>query len=98
MLDDMAMPHVPARQVELRLDPSDLARVGDDDVLVACFPALEEIEKRKAKFPDLTAVNEIWIVETMSYETDSYLRFEHYENGALVGSLDFQGSELFRQE
>ena len=58
---------------------------------------LDEIEKRKATFPDLTAVNEIWIVETMLYETDSYLRFEHYQNGALVGSLDFHGRELFRE-
>jgi hypothetical protein len=56
---------------------------------------LDEIDKRKATFPDLASVHEIWIVETNYYETDSYLRFEHYENGTLVKSLDFQGAELF---
>ncbi|MFY9530766.1 MAG: hypothetical protein WBC04_09765 [Candidatus Acidiferrales bacterium] len=58
---------------------------------------LDEIEKRKATFPDLAAVNEIWIVETILYETDSSLRFEHYENGALVKSFDFQGTQLFEE-
>ena len=56
---------------------------------------LHEIAKRKATFPDLAKVHEIWIVETMFYETDSYLRFECYENGTLVRSLDFLGAELW---
>jgi hypothetical protein len=57
---------------------------------------LDEIEKRKGTIPDLAAVNEIWIVETMLYRPDSYLRLEHYENRTLIGSLDFRGGELFR--
>jgi hypothetical protein len=57
---------------------------------------LDEIENRKGTIPDLAAVYEIWIAETMLYRSDSYLRFEHCENGTLVGSLDFQGGELFR--
>jgi hypothetical protein len=56
---------------------------------------LDEIDNRKSMFPDLAAVNEIWIVETMFYDTDSHLRFEHYENGTLVGSLDFLEREIF---
>ena len=56
---------------------------------------LDEVEKRKATFPDLAAVNGTWIVEAMFYETHSSLRFEHYENGALVKSFDFQGTQLF---
>ena len=59
------------------------------------YPKLmvDELESRKAQFPDLDCV-EIWIVETMSYEKDSYLRFERYENGTLTRSLDFEGSKL----
>jgi hypothetical protein len=30
----------------------------------------------------------------MFYERDSYLRFERYEKGTLVGSLDFKGEKL----
>jgi hypothetical protein len=55
---------------------------------------LEEIEKRKAAFPELAQIDEIWILETMLYDRDSYLRFERYENGTLMGSLDFQGAKL----
>ena len=55
---------------------------------------LDEIEKRKATFPGVADVHETWIVETMFYETDSIFRFERYENGTLVRSLDFQGAEL----
>ncbi len=55
---------------------------------------LDAIEKRNATFPDLAGVEEIWIVETMFYESDSYLRFEFYENGTVVRSFDFQDKEL----
>ena len=55
---------------------------------------LDEVEKRESMFPDLAKVNEIWILETMFYERDSYLRFERYEKGTLVGSLDFKGEKL----
>src|SRR6266508_360290 len=40
VLDDVAVPHVQAGEVELGLDPGDLLRVGDDGVLVAGLPAL----------------------------------------------------------
>jgi hypothetical protein len=56
---------------------------------------LEEIEKRKGIFPELARVDEIWILETMFYESEGYLRFERFENGTLVGSLDFSGARLF---
>lgn len=55
---------------------------------------LDEVEKRKSTWPDLARVDEIWILETMFYERDFYLRFERFEKGTLVGSLDFQGAEL----
>ncbi len=54
-----------------------------------------EIEKRIAVFPALADVHEIWIVETMFYERDGYVRFELYENSRLVRSFDFQHDELF---
>jgi hypothetical protein len=54
----------------------------------------DEVEKQKPMFPDLALVDEIWIPETMFYEGESYLRFERFENGTLVGSLDFLGANL----
>lgn len=56
---------------------------------------LDEIEKQKSSFPGLAQLDEIWIVETVFYETDGYLRFEHYNNGILVRSLDFLGAQLW---
>lgn len=58
---------------------------------------LEEIEKRRASFPDLAHVDEIWILETIFYGTafgGSNLRFEFYENGNEVMSLDFDDGKL----
>ena len=58
---------------------------------------LNEIEKRKAIFPELAKVDEIWLLETIFYGTasgGSYHRFELYENGKFVSSLDFEGSDL----
>src|SRR6266545_7663048 len=40
VLDDVAVPHVEPGEVEPRLDPSDLLRIGDHRVLVAGLPAL----------------------------------------------------------
>jgi len=56
---------------------------------------LDEIEKQKGSFPGLAQLDEIWIVETMIYETEGYLRFEHYNRGAVVSSFDFLGAQLF---
>jgi hypothetical protein len=55
---------------------------------------LEEIEKQKAAFPELARIDEVWILETMLYDRDSYLRFERYENGTLIGSIDSQGVKV----
>jgi hypothetical protein len=58
---------------------------------------LEEIEKRRASFPALNNVDEIWIVETIFYGTDfggEYMRFEHYHDGKEVASYDFDGTQL----
>jgi hypothetical protein len=56
---------------------------------------LREIEARKSLFPSVASVDEIWILETMFYDRDSYLRFEHYdEDGELIGSLDFSAGSL----
>src|SRR6266511_5392413 len=40
VLQDVAVPHVQAREIEQRLDPRDLVRVSDDRVLVARLPTL----------------------------------------------------------
>jgi hypothetical protein len=59
---------------------------------------LDEIQKRRASFPDLANIHEIWIVETMFYGTGfggtSHIRFELHENGTEVRSYDFVGAEL----
>ena len=58
---------------------------------------LVEIERRRASFPHLACVDEIWIVETIFYGTafgGTYLRFELYENGNEVRSFDFDGGKL----
>lgn len=52
---------------------------------------LDEIDKRRASFPQLALVSEIWFVETALYETTfggAYLRFELYENGNLIRSFE----------
>jgi hypothetical protein len=59
---------------------------------------LDEIESRKGSFPELAKVDEIWFVETPFYGTPfggTYLRFERYENGDEIASLDFREGELF---
>jgi hypothetical protein len=58
---------------------------------------LGEIEKRRASFPDLGGVDEIWIIETIFYETafgGTCLCFELYKDGKVVGSFDFEGEKL----
>jgi hypothetical protein len=55
---------------------------------------LGEIEKQRSAFAALASVNEIWIIETMFYERESLFRFERFENGTIVGSLDFLGAAL----
>lgn len=48
---------------------------------------MREIEKQESAFPILAKIDEIWIVETMGYESEGYLYFECFEEGALVASL-----------
>lgn len=58
---------------------------------------LNEIEDRRASFPDLARVDEIWIIETIGYGTaffGTHLRFELYENGTVVRSFDFNDGKL----
>ncbi len=54
-----------------------------------------EIERLKSIFAELANVHEIWVTETMFYDREDYLRFELYENGALVQSFDFKDGRLF---
>jgi hypothetical protein len=58
---------------------------------------LHEIENRRASFPDLARVDEIWIIETIGYGTaffGTHFRCELYENDAVVRSFDFNDGEL----
>lgn len=57
-----------------------------------------EIEIRRAAFPDLKVVDEIWFIETIFYGTafgGDYLRFELYEgDDDVVANFDFMGGKL----
>ena len=58
---------------------------------------LAEIENRRASFPELAKVDEIWIIETIVYGTafgGTYVRFELYQSGHLARSYDFKDEKL----
>jgi hypothetical protein len=58
---------------------------------------LAEIERRRASFPELAKVDEVWIIETIFYGTafgGTYLRFEHYQNCRMTRSYDFKDEKL----
>jgi hypothetical protein len=61
------------------------------------FPSriLEKIEAQRPKVPEVASVDEIWILETMFYDREGYVRFERFQNGELASSLDFMGADLF---
>ena len=40
-------------------------------------------------------MDEIWILETMFYDREGYLRFERFQTNDLESSLDFRGADLF---
>ena len=54
------------------------------------FPSriLEKIEAQRSKFPELTSVDEIWIIETMFYDREGYLRFERFQSGRKTSSQE----------
>jgi hypothetical protein len=59
---------------------------------------LAEIERRRASFPELAKVDEVWIIETILYGTafgGTYLRFEHHQNGRVTRSYDFRDEKLW---
>jgi hypothetical protein len=61
---------------------------------------MHEIEDRRASFPELSSVDEIWIIETMFYGTTfggTHLRFELYREGDLVRSFDFNEGKLISE-
>lgn len=55
---------------------------------------LAEIERQRSIFKQSESVDEIWILETMSYEHDLCIGFERFESGTLVGQMFFQGDQL----
>lgn len=57
----------------------------------------QEIEKRRAMFPALGEVHEIWVVEKIPFfqEKAGDVRFELWRGEELVRSFDFQDGKLF---
>ena len=62
-------------------------RLSESDIL-------DEVEKRKAQFPSLSDVHEIWFAETV-FGADKYVGFQMYMNGTLVRTLGFCEGRLF---
>jgi len=61
---------------------------------------LQEIEDRRASFPELASVDEIWIIETMFYGNPfggTHLRFELYRDDELIRSFDFNDGKLISE-
>lgn len=59
---------------------------------------LEEIEKRRARFPELAKVNEIWLAETVVCETEKVVYFWLYDaNQRLTSSLGFCNGRLIER-
>jgi hypothetical protein len=52
---------------------------------------LDEIEKQRPRFTELSAIDEIWILETVGYEQSGCFLFELYQHGELVTSFDQDG-------
>lgn len=57
----------------------------------------DKIEERRAVFPDLARVHEIWFAETVFYESDRYVRFELYDNRVLIQTLAFLDGMLIER-
>lgn len=55
------------------------------------------IEERRAMFPDLAKVHEVWFAETVFYEINKYVRFELYDSRTLVQSLGFLDGRLIER-
>lgn len=58
---------------------------------------LGEIEDRRASFPDLAGVDEIWVLDNFGYGTNfwgTYLRFALHNGGKVVRSFVFEGGKL----
>jgi hypothetical protein len=52
---------------------------------------LDEIEKQRPRFPKLSAVDEIWILETFGYQQSGCFLFELFRHDELVASFDQDG-------
>ena len=51
---------------------------------------LDEIKKQASSFPQLTAVDEVWILETIGYEPGGHFLFELYgDNDEHLATLAF---------
>ena len=54
----------------------------------------DEIENRRAMFPDLAKVHEVWFADTVFYQIDQCVFFEMYDGQTLVQTLGFMGGQL----
>jgi len=61
---------------------------------------LQEIAKRRSKFPELICVHEIWIAEKIPFfqPTEGDVRFELHKDGHLMQSFDFRSGKLQGEE
>ena len=69
-----------------------------DPFTLAPLRIYDAIEQRRARFPDLADVDEIWIVEAPGFTTDHQSAyFERYDRRVLVRTLTFLDGQLIGQ-
>ena len=60
------------------------------------FPQLlyAELARQRPKFPLLNDVDEIWLLETIFYDTEGVVMFERCEGDSVVASMTFVNGDL----
>jgi hypothetical protein len=55
---------------------------------------LNEVDRRRSQFQQLSDVHEIWFAETVFFESEQYVDFNRYQNGDAVSTLEFHRGRL----
>jgi hypothetical protein len=55
---------------------------------------LEELARQRQAFPLLGQLDELWLLETISYEQDGIVMFERCRDDNVLASMAFQDGEL----
>ncbi len=93
MVDDFS--DVVAKALRSKL-PKLVATVADRRILLLERQHMNLLPSRMlAEIETLAAVNEIWIVETMAWDSERCVFFEYYKGGIAFDQFGFAGHEFF---